>query len=258
MSSPATVDLSSLCSEYLNLLASSNPVVGPDTSTASEAAEALLSMFQACKRYSALPPACQELLTNFVCPLANPSAGPSEFMPSPMETPFDDFLSTPQYDDYGPGSIGPLIAECDDFYTPPHDIPLFYDACLFDPPSSSDGYIPPPHFLDDMFPDPLPIPELDDPPLFDPPPPPRPSSRLPTGTRKNVRPEDLIPLSTPIRKNIKPEALTPLPTGTRKNLTSDALTPMPEDEITTSINVGDGHSANTYSPDGRSSQDRTQ
>ena len=59
-------------------------------------------------------------------------------MTSPLESPFDDFLSTPglRNDEFVPDFISPLIADGDDFGADFHDTPLFDDVGLFEPPSS--------------------------------------------------------------------------------------------------------------------------
>ena len=55
-----------------------------------------------------------------------------------MESPFDDFLSTPglRNDEFVPDFTSPLIADGDDFGADFPDTPLFDDLGLFEPPSS--------------------------------------------------------------------------------------------------------------------------
>ena len=54
-----------------------------------------------------------------------------------MESPFDDFLSTPglRNDEFASDFISPVIAD-GDFGADFHDTPLFDDVGLFEPPSS--------------------------------------------------------------------------------------------------------------------------
>jgi hypothetical protein len=118
-----------------------------------------------------------------------------------MESPFDDFLSTPGLGNGGCPSdfTSPLIADGDDFGAPFHNTPLFDDAGLFEP---SDKRVAPSLFpsvhLDDMYTFSPATPGMDASPLFAPPPPRLPSSH-PTGTRKNLTPEALIPLDAPVQ-----------------------------------------------------------
>jgi hypothetical protein len=129
--------------------------------------------------------------------------GGEEFLTSPMESPFDDFLSTPgqKHDDFGSEFTSPLIV--DDNGTT-FDSPLFHDSGLFEPSSNkipthdpffrsfsnSDLYtispmtpaLEPSHAMR-----PNPAPSL-----------PRPSN-VPNGTRKNVTPESLVPLDAPVQ-----------------------------------------------------------
>jgi hypothetical protein len=167
---------SSLCSEYLTMLDSTSEM-GLDTASHEEAAQAILDIFQA----------------------GDSSAKPNEFLTSPMESPFDDFLSTPglRNDDYASEFTSPLIADGDEFVGPFHNTPLFDDVGLFEPPSSSDKRVAPPLFpsvhLDDMYTISPATPALD---AF----PSRLSSNLPTGTRKNLTPDALIPLDAPVQQ----------------------------------------------------------
>ena len=202
--SPENDTFSSLCSEYLTMLDNTTEM-SLNAASHEEAAQAILNIFQAGKLYPVLPPLThQESLTNCGCPLGGSSAKPSEFLTSPMESPFDDFLSTPglRNDDYASEFTSPLIADGDDFGAPYHNTPLFDDVGLFEPPSSSDKRVAPPLFqsvhLDDMYTISPATPALDASPLFAPPPS-RLSSNLPTGTRKNLTPDALIPLDAPVQ-----------------------------------------------------------
>jgi hypothetical protein len=172
---------SSLCSEYLTMLDTSTAEMSLNATSPEEAAQAILNIFQA----------------------GDSSAKQSEFLTSPMESPFDDFLPTPglRNDDYA-DFTSPLIADGDDFGAPFHNTPLFDDIGLFEPPSSSDKRAAPPLFssvhLDEMYTISPATPAIDASPLFAPAPP-RLSSNLPTGTRKNLTPDALIPLDAPVQ-----------------------------------------------------------
>jgi hypothetical protein len=172
---------SSLCSEYLTMLDTSTAEMNLNATSPEEAAQAILNIFQA----------------------GDSSAKPSEFLTSPMESPFDDFLPTPSLrnDDYA-DFTSPLIADGDDFGAPFHNTPLFDDVGLFDPPSSSDKRVAAPLFSsmhpDEMYTFSPATPAIEASPLFAPPPS-RLSSNLPTGTRKNLTPEALIPLDAPVQ-----------------------------------------------------------
>jgi hypothetical protein len=203
---PSTEDdaFSSLCSEYLNMLGnptsemSLNAASHPPNSSDEEAAQAILTILRAGKPRHALRLTRWESLTNCGCPLGDSSAKQSEFLTSPMESPFDDFLSTPglRNDGYASEFTSPLIVDSDDFGAPYHNTPLFDDVGLFDPPSSSEKRAPSHLYqsvhLDTMYTISPATPALDASPLFAPPPP-RLSSNLPTGTRKNLTPDTLIP-----------------------------------------------------------------
>jgi hypothetical protein len=193
---------SSLCSEYLTMLDPTPSEMGlnaashPLSSSDEQAAQAILSILRP----------------------GDSSAKPSEFLTSPMESPFDDFLSTPglRNDDFSPDFTSPLIAEGDDFGAHFHDTPLFDDAGLFEPPSSdkrATASLFPSVNLDSMYTISPATPALDASPLFAPPPP-RLSSNLPNGTRKNLTPDALIPLDAPVQSR---NYLTPSATS-RKDL----------------------------------------
>jgi hypothetical protein len=210
---------SSLCSEYLTMLDSTSPEVSLDAasnplhSSDEQAAQAILSILCPGQSDHVLPLTHQESLTDCGCPSGDSSATRSEFLTSPMESPFDDFLSTPglRSDDFAADFTSPLIADGDDFGARFHDTPLFDDAGLFEPPSSSDkratASLFPSVNLDSMYTISPATPALDASPLFAPPPPGL-SSNLPTGTRKNLTPEALIPLDAPVqsRNYITPSA----------------------------------------------------
>jgi len=144
-SSPNTDTFTSLCSEFLTMLDDTGSAMGPGAASLEEAAQVILSIFRAGKRYSVLHLAYQESLTNCGHPLGDSSAESSQSLTSPMESPPDDFLFTPglRHDDYTSEFTSPLIADGDDFGAPFHDTPLFDDVCLFEPPSSSDVHIAP-------------------------------------------------------------------------------------------------------------------
>jgi len=186
---------SSLCSEYLTMLdnttseMSLNTASDPLNPSDEQAAQAILSFLR-----------------------PGDSSKQNEFLTSPMESPFDDFLSTPglRNGDFSPDFTSPLIADSDDFGAQFQDTPLFEDAGLFEPPSSdkrATASLFPSVNLDGMYTFSPATPALDASPLFAPPPP-RLSSNLPTGTRKNLTPNALIPLDAPVqsRNYITPSA----------------------------------------------------
>jgi len=204
---------SSLCSEYLTMLDNTSPEMSlnaasnPPNSSDEQAAQAILSILRS----------------------GDTSSKQNEFLTSPMESPFDDFLSTPglRNDDFGPDFTSPLIADGDDFGAQFHDTPLFDDAGLFEPPSSSDkraaASLFPSVNLDSMYTISPATPALDASPLFAPPPP-RLSSNLPTGTRKNLTPHALIPLDAPVQsRNYLTPSATSRKDPSRKRSRSEAL-----------------------------------
>jgi hypothetical protein len=183
----------SLCSEYLNMLGNPtsetilNAPSHPPNSSDEEAAQAILSILRA----------------------GDSSSKQSEFLTSPMESPFDDFLSTPglRHDDFTSEFTSPLIVDGDEFGASLHDTPLFEDAGLFEPLSSSDKRAASLLFpAVNMYTISPATPTIDASPLF--PPQSRLSSNLPTGTRKNLTPDALIPLDAPVqpRNYIAPSA----------------------------------------------------
>jgi hypothetical protein len=226
----------SLCSEYLTMLdnptaeISLNAPSHPPNSSDEEAAQAILSILRAGEPDHVPYLTHQESLTDCGCPLGDSSAKQSEFLTSPMESPFDDFLSTPglRNDDFTSDFTSPLIADGDDFGAPLHDTPLFGDAGLFDPLSSSDKRAAPLLFpavnFDSMYTLSPATPAIDSSPLFHHPPP-RLSSSLPTGTRKNLTPNALIPLDAPVqpRNYIAPSATSRKDPPPRKRSRTEAL-----------------------------------
>jgi hypothetical protein len=203
---------SSLCSEYLTMLdnptseMSLDAASHPSTSSDEQAAQAIINLLQAGE------------------------AKQSGFLTSPMESPFDDFLPTPglRNDDYAPDFTSPLIADGDDFGAPFQDTPLFDDVGLFEPSSSDKRaqQLFPSLNLDNMYTLSPATPALDSSPLFAPP-----SSRLsssstlPTGTRKNLTPDALIPLDAPVqpRNYLAPSATSRKDLPPRKRSRSEAL-----------------------------------
>jgi len=178
---------SSLCSEYLTMLDNSTSELGLNTashapnSSDEVAAQAILSLLCA----------------------GDSSVKQSDFLTSPMESPLDDFLSTPglRNGDFTSDFTSPLIADGDEFAAHYHDTPLFDDVGLFEPPSDKRGAssLFPAVNLESMYTFSPSTPALDASPLF-PPHPPRHPSNLPTGTRKNLTPEALIPLDAPVQQ----------------------------------------------------------
>jgi hypothetical protein len=210
--SPDNDAFSSLCSEYLTMLenptsevVSLNPAASrPSNSSDEQAAQAILSLLQ-----------------------AGDSSRQNEYLTSPMESPFDDFLSTPgiRNEDF-PSDFSPLIADGDDFGAPFHNTPLFDDVGLFEPPSSSDKRPAPPLSsainLDSMYSLSPTTPALDASPLFASPR--RLSSNLPTGTRRNLTPDALIPLDAPVQtRNYPTPSATSRRDPQRKRSRTEAL-----------------------------------
>jgi hypothetical protein len=210
--SPEDDPFSSLCSEYLTMLdnptseMSLNATSNPPTSSDDEAVQAILTIINA----------------------GDSSAKRNEFLTSPMESPFDDFLSTPglRNDEFAPDFTSPLIADSDDFGAPFHNTPLFDDAGLFEPPSSGKSAAASVFSavtLDNMYTISPATPALDASPLFAPPP-----SRLPTnlpnGTRKNLTPDALIPLDAPVQpRNYLSPSVTSRKDPPRKRSRTEAL-----------------------------------
>jgi hypothetical protein len=225
---------SSLCSEYLTMLDSSssemclNNASNPPTSSDEEAAQAIiLSILRAGEPDHVPPLTHQESFIHCGCPLGDSPTKQNEFLTSPMESPFDDFLSTPglRGDDFAPDFTSPLIADGEDF-AHFNDTPLFDDAGLFEPPSS-DKRAAAPLFsavnLDNMYTISPATPALDASPHFAPSPL-RHSSNPPTGTRKNLTPDALIPLDAPVQpRNYLTPSATSRKDPPRKRSRTDAF-----------------------------------
>lgn len=205
--SPENDPFSSLCNEYLTMLdhptseITHNPASNPPTTADDEAAKAILSILYAGTLDHVPFLTHQESLTHCGCTPGDPQ-NQSDYLTSPMESPFDDFLSTPALvGDQFPDFTSPLIMDGDDFGAPYHDTPLFGDVGLFEPPSSSDKrtapHLPSNVNHDRMYTVSPGTPALDASPLF--PSHRLSSSNLPTGTRKNLTPETLIPLDAPVQ-----------------------------------------------------------
>lgn len=211
---PSTEDdaFSSLCSEYLTMLGNpaseGNQPHPPNSSSDEQAAQAILSLLQAGEldHHHILFLTHQESSTNRGCPPGD-SSRQSPYLTSPMESPFDDFLSTPglRNEDFPSDFTSPLIADGDDFGAPFHNTPLFDDVGLFEPQSSDKRPAPALSSamnLDSMYSVSPTTPSLDASPLFASPH--RLSSNLPTGTRKNLTPDALIPLDAPVQSRNYP------------------------------------------------------
>ena len=145
------------------------------------------------------------------------------------ESPFDDFLPTPSLrnEEFLTDFTSPLIADGDDFGGAPyHNTPLFDDAGLFEPRSSSDKSAAPTLSssinLDAMYSVSPTTPALDASPLFASPR--RLSSNLPTGTRRNLTPDALIPLDAPVQtRNYPTPSATSRRDPPRKRSRTEAL-----------------------------------
>ena len=154
----------------------------------------------------------------------------SDFLTSPMESPWDDFLTTPVVGSVDIGSemfTSPVIADGDDFDSyddrPLFGDPLVLSAPVRDPPKADAAApkaapLPPSANFDGLYTMPSPsTPALDPaslhpspraPPMAAPPTPPSRRRNGPTGTRKNITPETLVPLDAPIqpRKYVTPSS----------------------------------------------------
>jgi len=207
---PEIDDFSSLCSEYLNMLSqdSVDPHMVNDNQTTPQ------------------PSASNEQVA--VQAIMDVLMQGGDFLTSPMESPFDDFLSTPgqKNDDFGEFT-SPLIV--DDNRTT-FESPLFHDPGLFDTHSNKiparaslfrDMYtIPPTPALEPSHTmRPSPAPSL-----------PR-SSNVPNGTRKNVTPDSLVPLDAPVqpRKYLTDSATSRKDETARKRARSEAFDDDEED-----------------------------
>lgn len=185
--STETEDFSSLCTQYLNMLSqsSADPSVTVDEqSTISQ------------------PPASyieQEQAVQAILDVMRQGDG---FLTSPMESPFEDFLSTPgqKYDGFGSEHTSPLIIDNDGAF---ETSPLFHNVKLFESPPVKrpvvqDSLLPPE--LERMYTISPATPGLDPSPLMHSIPTPFPQrSNIPNGTRKNVTPASLIPLDAPVQ-----------------------------------------------------------
>lgn len=154
----------------------------------------------------------------------------SDFLTSPMESPWDDFLTTPVVGSADIGSdmfTSPAIADADDFDSFDGQSlfgdPLVLTASVRDPPKADAtapkaAPLPTNANFDGLYTMPSPSTPALDPASLHPSPralpmaaPPTPPSRRrngPTGTRKNITPESLVPLDAPIqpRKYTTPSA----------------------------------------------------
>jgi len=160
-------------------------------------------------------------------------------------SPFDDFLRTPalRNDDFN--EYTPLIVDGDDFGAPFHDTPLFGDVGLFEPPASSDkraaSSLHPAVNLDNMYSLSPATPALDASPLFTSSPH-HFSSNPPTGTRKNLTPDALIPLDAPVQsRNYLAPSATSRKEPPRKRSRTEALGD--DDEATKDMSELDSLSA---------------
>ncbi|KAL7279830.1 hypothetical protein ACG7TL_006237 [Trametes sanguinea] len=206
-SSSNDFDFSSLCSNYLTMLSqkpeeTQNPATAAAQQPMSDTFQALMDVVQA--------------------------HGPdfSEYLTSPMEdSPFEDFLTTPAL---GSASAADLLTSPAIF--DPDSFPDFGDVPLFagdglglggcEPPKASAPPVShPPFNFDDMYTMPSPTTPSLDPTSLHPSPrtgtmptPSTPGTRVrktqPTGTRKNITPDALVPLDAPIqpRKYVVPSA----------------------------------------------------
>ena len=224
---------SSLCSEYLNMLTNPtsemvlNTAAQPPPSSDDEAAQAIISILRAGMPDHVLFLTHKQSLTNCGCTPGD-SSKQSEYLTSPMESPFDDFLCTPglRNDDFAQDFTSPLIVDGEGFGAPFHDTPLFEDAGLFEPSSTDKraaSQVSSTVNLDTMYNFSPSTPALDASPLFAHSPH-RLSSSLPTGTRKNLTPGSLIPLDAPVQsRNYLTPSATSRKDPPRKRSRTDTL-----------------------------------
>jgi hypothetical protein len=207
-------DFSDLCSNYLTMLSQTplenaatgepslvSPVAAPIQDFEPETVHALMEVLAASPEFR------------------NPSDLLSEYMTSPFDSPFDDFLTTP-----GLGSdLGAdiLTSPMMDFGSGDfRDLPLFSDVGLDateSPKTAAPALISRPNF-DDLYTMRSPSTPALDPSSVYPSPSERPTVPLPppssrrrstaTGTRKNITPDALLPVDAPIqsRKYVTPSA----------------------------------------------------
>lgn len=177
-----------------------------------------------------------------------------EFLTSPMEdSPFEDFLTTPALGsaDMSAGLLtSPAIFDADTF-------PDLGDGMLFGGsygmPDPMKAYVSP--SFDDLYTMPSPCTPALDPASLQPSPHPgslptpgtparRPRKSLPTGTRKNLTPDALVPLEAPIqpRKYVTPSATSrkEVPTAWLKKKRARSQAFGEEDELEEDANLNSG------------------
>jgi hypothetical protein len=160
-----------------------------------------------------------------IAPEAAPQFTSPVFLSSPLETPLEDFLDTPAIPDmdFSPDIMtSPVMFDYAGVTSAVHDLPLFENMPSWDQPlvaakpapintktSVLDGLIPLSPDTPALDPSSLtPSPAFTDLSSFPSEVASRPRKSLPTGTRKNVTPETLIPLNAPIqpRKYLTPSS----------------------------------------------------
>jgi len=191
--SPEIEDFSGFCNDYLSMI--SEPSVDSNTSSNNRSTVS----------QPPAPEAGQEAVWELMEVLFQASANNNnDFLTSPMESPFDDFLSTPgqKQDDYSE-LTSPLIADNDGGS---FDSPLFHDIGRYEPPSAPKqptaqaSLFPPAPNFEGMYTLSPATPALDPSSFIRPNPHPIPHrSNVPNGTRKNVTPETLVPLDAPVQ-----------------------------------------------------------
>ncbi|EMD31368.1 hypothetical protein CERSUDRAFT_127396 [Gelatoporia subvermispora B] len=223
-------NFSLLCSSYLNMLSQK----AQDQSSAVDATAPAVSVSDDVALQAVMEVLEGELsgTTNMTPELiADDAASPEyqsiqdfgEYLTSPLETPWEDFLNTPALGSGDPLLTSPAIADAGDFGSF-GDHPLFADAPLDLGVAAGDSFkqsVPPFNF-DGLYTLPSPPTPALDPQSLTPSPhisdihqplAPAASSgsrrkNAPTGTRKNITPEALIPVDAPIqtRKYVTPSA----------------------------------------------------
>ncbi|TFK90552.1 hypothetical protein K466DRAFT_644400 [Polyporus arcularius HHB13444] len=255
-SSTSDFDFASLCNNYLTMLSqkseetqSAPERAAPmhDAAADADTVQAIMEVIQASPEF--------RMANDF-----------SEFLTSPMEdSPFEDFLTTPALDSADMSAdmlTSPAIFDADAF----PDLggaSLFADGLglsgageLTKPPSAAFPPFPPPPFnFDDMYTMPSPTTPSLDPTSLHPSPhtntvptPSTPGRRsrksLPTGTRKNITPDALVPMDAPIqqRKYVTPSATSrkEVPTAWLKKKRARSQAFGEEDELEEDINLAPG------------------
>ncbi|KAM5539377.1 hypothetical protein V8D89_006829 [Ganoderma adspersum] len=247
---PSTQEFQSLCADYLTML-SQNPEViqsAPEPMpepTDDDTVHMIMDVLQGAQggTMSAIPPSPFD-----------------EYLTSPMEdSPFEDFLTTPALGsaDMAAGLLtSPAIFDADTFPDMGEGMLFGGDYGMLDSMKTHSLAAPAPPSFDDLYTMPSPSTPALDPTSLHPSPHPgmlptpgTPARRLrkslPTGTRRNITPDSLVPLEAPIqaRKYVTPSATSrkEVPTAwlKKKRARSQAFGEEDELEEDVSLNLGD-------------------